>query len=52
MEKYRFDDDYEKVYIYDNSANAYVFIGSYFAFGLQWTMTDTTMISIVDSEGY
>ena len=49
-EKYRFDDAYEKVYEYDKDSNSYINIGSYHAFGIDKSMTETEMIETVESD--
>ena len=48
MERYRFDDAYGKVYEYNGSAKAYLFIGSYFAFGITAKMSDAEKERIVE----
>jgi len=45
--KYRFDDTYEKVYEYDKDAAGFVFIGSYFAFGINSDMSEAEKTRIV-----
>ena len=40
MEKYRFDDAYKRVYVYDNDAACYLHAGTYHAYGLTSNMTD------------
>ena len=49
-EKYRFDDAYEKVYEYDKDSNSYINLGSYHAFGIDKSMSETEMIEIVESD--
>jgi len=39
-EKYRFDDDYGKIFKYDTSAHAYMYHGSYYAYGITANMAD------------
>jgi len=39
MEKYRFDDAYQKVYEYDEESSAYIHCGSYFAYGIKPKMS-------------
>lgn len=46
MEKYRFDDVWEKVFEYNHDAG-YVFIGSYYAFGITADMTYEDKAQIV-----
>ena len=48
MERYRFDDAYGNVYEYNGSAMAYLFMGSYFAFGITAKMSDAKKRRIVD----
>lgn len=52
MEKYRFDDAYQKVYEYDESAKCYVNIGSYFAFGIDAGMSESEKTQIVEMEDF
>ena len=40
MEKYRFDDAYERVYVYDNEAACYLHAGTYLAYGIDSKMSD------------
>ena len=40
MEKYRFDDAYEKVYKYDEDSHAYIFCGSYIIYGITSEMSE------------
>jgi len=47
-EKYRFDDAYEKVYEYDGKG-AYVFCGSYLAYGIEKNMTEAEKVEIVNN---
>ena len=46
-DKYRFDDAYGKVYEYDEGACAYIYIGSYLAFGITAKMSEKKQISKV-----
>ena len=48
MKKYRFDDSYEKVYEYENGS--YLFIGSYFSYGITKKMKDEEKIKIIEEE--
>ena len=50
MEKYRFDDTYQKVYEYDNEGKCYLFVGTYFAFGISASMPTNKKIRIVTEE--
>ena len=50
MEKYRFDDAYEKVYEYDEAAQAYVFCGSYLAYGINSKMSEEEQLRIVEND--
>ena len=47
-EKYRFDDAYSAVYEYDGDSNAYIYIGSYLAYGLDASMTEEKMIEAME----
>jgi len=48
MEKYRFDDAYEKVYQYVDGD--YMFIGNYLAFGIDQSQTDAWKSQIIEQE--
>lgn len=48
MEKYRFDDAYEKVFEYDNESNAYLFYGTYFDIGINQEMSEAEKIQTVE----
>ena len=48
MDRFRFDDNYEKIYEYENGA--YVFIGSYFSYGITKKMKDAKKIKIIEEE--
>ena len=50
MERFRFDDDYRKVYEFDEDANAYMHVGSYLAFGIDAGMDDNEKIKMVDED--
>lgn len=39
MRKYRFDNAYEKVYRYSKENHAYIYIGSYIAYGITKKMS-------------
>ena len=47
-DKYRFDDAYETVYVYDEDAKAYLSCGSYYAYGITSDMTEEEQIRIVE----
>jgi len=49
-DKYRFDDAYEKVYEYDVDSNAYIFTGSYLAYGITAKMSDEQKTQIVEND--
>jgi hypothetical protein len=49
VKKYRFDDAYSKVYEYDENAMAYIFIGTYYAFGIKTNMQEKEKIEKVES---
>jgi hypothetical protein len=48
MEKYRFDNAYQKVYEYDSDQKAYLFIGTYVAFGITSRMSEKKKTQIVE----
>ena len=48
---FRFDDAYESVYTYDVNDHAYFFLGSYLSFGLDKSMSEDKMESIVRAYG-
>lgn len=50
MGKYRFDNNYEKVYEYDEKQKAYIFIGTYFAFDIDKKMSDAEKTKIVEED--
>lgn len=50
MDRYRFDDAYEKVFEYDAGAKGYVFIGSYIAFDINTKMSEAEQTQIVEDE--
>ena len=50
MDKYRFDDAYEKVYEYNEDAQAYVFCGSYIAYGITAQMSEEEQLRIVEND--
>jgi hypothetical protein len=45
MKRFRFDDACEKVYEYDEDAQAYVFYASYFACEIEANMSENEKIS-------
>lgn len=50
MAKYRFDDTYEKVYEYDEEARAYIFCGSYLAYGITPEMSQEKQLQLVEED--
>ncbi len=50
MDRYRFDDAYCKVYEYDSSRKAYLFLGSYYAFEITARMTTRKKVRIVERD--
>jgi len=50
MNKYRFDDAYSKVYEYDEECNAYIFVGSYIAYGINAKMSEEEKTHIVENQ--
>lgn len=50
MDEYRFDDAYEKIYEYDNKARAYLFIGTYLAYGINAPMSDDVKVAAIDRD--
>ena len=47
MDKYRFDDVYEKVYEYNDDAQAYIHCGSYLAYNITAKMSESEKIQAV-----
>ena len=47
MERFRFDNAYGKVFEFDKSQDAYVFVGTYIAFGINSKMSDDQKKEIV-----
>ena len=50
MDRFRFDDAYGKVYKYDKTQSAYIFRGSYLAYGLNADMDDAEKIREVEEQ--
>jgi hypothetical protein len=50
MEKYRFDDAYQKVYEYDPGQKAYLFVGTYLVFGITSKMSHKKKVSRVEGD--
>ena len=50
MDSLRFDDAYQKVYEYDSKARAYVFLGSYFAYGIGPDMSEERKRETVEKD--
>jgi hypothetical protein len=48
MDKYRFDDAYGKVYEYDETQRAYIFCGTYFAYGIKANMPESKKVLLVE----
>lgn len=49
-EQYRFDDAYGKVYEYSEEHKAYLFIGTYLAYGIKANMREKTKVRLVEEE--
>ena len=49
-DRYRFDDAYGKVYKYDEDSDAYIFCGSYYAYGIDAQMPESKKLDIVSRD--
>ena len=49
MEKYRIDNAYGKVYEWDRSSGAYVFCGSFYAFGITSHMSEAEQLRVIEN---
>jgi len=52
MDKYRFDDAYGKVYEYDETQRAYIFCGTYFAYGIKANMPESKKVLLVEKNAW
>ena len=48
MEKYRFDDAYSLVSVYDDEAECYLHIGSYLGCGINSAMDNATKVVLLE----
>lgn len=49
IEKYRFDDAYQKVYKYDARQKAYIFLCTYWAAGINTKMNNSLKLRSIDT---
>ena len=52
MDKYRFDDAYQKVYEYSSDARAFIFAGNYEYFGISSEQSDEEKAGLVEDQQY
>lgn len=50
MQKYRFDNAYESVYKYDKNQEAYIYVGSYYSYGITKQMNYQQAVRKIESE--
>ena len=49
-EKYKFDNAYESIYEWNDNANAYLFLGSYYSFGITKEMSHAEAVAIIEND--